>query len=449
MRRVFFVVLVAMVGAVALTTGRGTGTGSRPQADRLTLTPASGLSTAVGDARTARSAAAWCGTATQSDQTPNVVAGHAAHWIYAVPSDGQDRLATIASEMQTDAEVVTAWWRAQDPTREPRFDLAQLSCGAQLDVSTLRLLQSAVQLSALDARFESIVSAVLGAGFRSRYGKYLVYYDGPAPSNVCGQGGAFASGLGFAVVYLRACSGVDSSVVAIHELTHAYGAVPTGAPHMCPAPDAGHVCDDKHDLLYPFSDGSPLSALVLDAGRDDYYGHSGAWPDIQDSPWLVQLDRQVPFSLTVTGPGTVDSDVPGLHCEQTCSTTWNADTDLVLTATPANGAKLVRWGDACTGSDTCSVRTAAGTTVSALFAPVRYRLRLVVSGKGSVRSASGSVACARSCNVAVSSYAPVRLRARAAKGWRLREWGGACRGRADCAVPMSADTTVRATFVRR
>jgi len=218
---------------------------------------------------------------------------------------------------------------------------------------------------------------------------------------------------------------------------------------MCPAPNAFHVCDDPHDLMYPFADGTPLSGLSLDSGNDDYYGHSGAWADIQDSPWLVQRDRQTPFALSISGPGTVASDVPGLQCTESCTTTWNADTNLVLTATPGDGARFVRWSGACNGSFSCSVRTSSDATATALFAPARYRLSVAVSGKGTVRSSTGSVTCARRCSASVSSYTPIRLTARASTGWKLKSWGGACHGVRGCTVPMSGNTAVRATFVRR
>lgn len=418
------------------------------RSDALTRSAAGHLARELHSKRSARALTTWCGAVLQADLAPNVVAGQAAHWVYAVPSDGQDRLGAVASSMQADAETIAAWWRGQDPAREPRFDLAALSCGAQLDVSSIRLPHTSAQLSPEDARFTTIVEDVNAAGLGSPFDKYVVYYDGPAPSDVCGEGGGFPTGLGYAIVYVQACGRVPTSVVAIHELVHTLGAVPTGAPHMCAPPNAFHVCDEPHDLMYPFSDGTPLSGLVLDAGRDDYYGHIGSWPDVQDSPWLVQLDRQVPFALSISGPGTVVSDVPGLHCTQACTTTWNADTNLVLTATPASGARFVRWSGTCAGSFSCSVRTTANASATALFAPARYRLSLVVAGKGSLRSSSG-VSCTRRCGAMVPSYRTLRLTARPAKGWRLQAWGGSCHGRrSTCTVPMSADTTVRATFAR-
>ena len=46
--------------------------------------------------------------------------------------------------------------------------------------------------------------------------------------------------------------------------------------------------------MYPFIGDGSLSAKLLDPGRDDYYGHAGAWTDSQDSPWLVRLDGRFP-----------------------------------------------------------------------------------------------------------------------------------------------------------
>ncbi len=109
-------------------------------------------------------------------------------------------------------------------------------------------------------------------------------------------------------------------------------------------------------------------------------------------PGSLRLDGQAPLALAVAGPGSVDADVPGLECSASCSTTWNAGQRLVLTATPGAGAKLVRWGGACSGSGACSVTVAAGTAVSALFAPAAFRLTVRVAGRGSVRS-SGGIQC--------------------------------------------------------
>ena len=396
----------------------------------------------------ARTAATWCGTPTQADLAPNALAGNPVHWVYAIPSDGPDRFSSYGSQMQTDAESIDAWWRSQDPLRAPRNDLAPFSCGSQLDLTLFRLTHSSVELSSVEARWSAITSSLMMRGFASRHTKYMVYYDGPVEPDICGQGGSNSSGLGYAVVYVQACPGVPWDTTAAHELLHTLGAVSSSAPHNCPAPDDGHTCDNPYDMMYPFGDETPITGLVLDSGRDDYDGHAGAWFDTQDSQWLIHLDRQVPFALTVSGSGSVAADVPGLRCSESCTTTWSAGTALELSATPATGRKLVGWGASCSGRSTCKVVVEPGKNVSAVFALATYRLAVTVSGRGSVRSSRPGIACPPRCSSLVPSHESTRLTPAAAKGWRFKQWSGACRGKGVCSVPMTSATSARAVFVR-
>jgi Divergent InlB B-repeat domain len=397
-----------------------------------------------------RALAAWCGQAASADRTPNAVAGNPIHWVYVIPSDGADNLAGVASVMQADADSIDAWWRGQDSTRVPRNDLTSFSCGSQLDITTLRMSRSSSQLAPLQGRFPAIVDALEQARLASSFTKFAVYFDGQtAEENVCGQGGSDSSGFGVAIVYVRSCVGVSTAAVAVHEVVHTLGAVPRGAPHECTDENGGHTCDDERDLMYPSIGGESLSSKLLDPGRDDYYGHSGGWTDTQDSAWLVRLDSQTPLAVTVSGPGSVSADVPGLQCSASCTTTWNAGQRLALTATPSAGAKLVRWGGVCSGAAGCTLSVAAGTAVSAVFAPASFRLAVAVTGKGAIRSSRAGITCRPRCSAAFPSFSPVRLTATPAKGWKLRSWTGACRGaKKTCTVPMSAATSARATFVR-
>jgi hypothetical protein len=443
-------VLCALAALCVGSVSAGEGGESRFASGALTVAQARSLdvrTTPAGRAP-ARAASTWCGAPTGQDLTPNALAGYPVHWLYAIPADGSDGLSTYASAMQTDAEAIEAWWRAQDPSRAPRNDLAPFACGQQLDLTQIRLRASSVQLSSVEVRFDTIADELIGLGLGSKYDKYVVYYDGPVELEICGQGGSDSSGLGYAIVYVRACPGVPASTTAAHELLHTMGAVSAGAPNMCPEPLDGHVCDDPYDMMFPFGDETPITGLALDTGRDDYYGHPGSWPDVQDSPWLTQLDRQAPLSLAVSGPGRVVSDLPGLDCSAPCTTTWNAGTQLALSAVPGPGAKLVRWGGACTGSGSCQLSAAQGMTASALFAPAQARLTVAVTGKGVVRAAGG-IACPSRCSTLRPSYVPLTLTAKAMKGWRLKTWSGACRGsRPTCSVPMTAETRARAIFVR-
>ena len=395
--------------------------------------------------------AAWCGSASQTDRAPNGVAGHPIHWVYAIPSDGADNLAGLASVMQADAEQIDAWWRGQDPARTPRNDVARFTCGTQLDITTIRIPRTSAELSLLQGRFSSIVDALEAVGLGSSLTKYVVYFDGPtADANVCGQGGSESNGFGVAIVYYRSCTGVSTAAVAVHEVLHTLGAVSRSAPHDCDGESSGHTCDNEADLMFPSIGGHPLSAKLLDPARDDYYAHSGGWTDAQDSAWLVRLDAQAPLALTISGPGSVTANVPGLLCAASCTTTWNAGQPLALTAAPRAGSRLVRWTGACSGSSACNVTVTPSASVGALFAPASFRLRVSVSGRGAVRSSTSGITCRPRCSASFRSFSPVRLTATAAKGWKLRSWSGACRGaRKTCTVPMSGATNARATFVRQ
>jgi hypothetical protein len=445
------IVAATILVIAAAGVGGSTPVSSGEDVEALTVRDSTRSSVGIGLAGgPARAAATWCGSASQFDRSPNAIAGNPVHWVYAIPSDGQDRLSSIANVMQTDAEQIDAWWRTQDSTRLPRNDVTQFPCGIQLDITTLRLPQAGSQLAPLESRFDAVFDALSTAGLRSSFTKYLVYYDGRvSDDNVCGQGGSDPSGFGLAVVYYQSCVGVSTAAVGAHEVLHTLGAVPRGAPNECPDEDGGHTCDAPDDLMYPAIGDVPLSTKSLDPGRNDYYGHSGNWPDAQDSAWLVRLDSQAPLALSVTGPGSVAADVPGLLCARSCTTTWNAGTKLALIATPAPGAKLVRWGSACVGAAGCSLTVASGAQVSTLFAPASFSLTVSVGGQGVVRSSRTGIACRPKCSATFPSYAPVALTATAAKGWRFRAWSGACRGsKRACSVPMTKATSARAVFVR-
>ena len=80
------------------------------------------------------------------------------------------------------------------------------------------------------------------------------------------------------------------------------GAVDSHAPHYC---NSGHVCDSPADLMKAVAEeGDTLSSATLDVGRDDYYGHSGTWFDVQDNGLLYRLDLTLPPAPAVTATAT-------------------------------------------------------------------------------------------------------------------------------------------------
>src|SRR5262249_12512221 len=135
-----------------------------------------------------RASAAWCGTPSSSARLPNVVAGNPLHWVYVAPSDGQDRLSTVASVMQSGADEIDGCWRGLDSRQTPPNALARFRCGAQLDMPAVRASRSSAEIAPSQIRFLARVDALRRAGLTSPAAKCRVFYDGPGTDdNVCGQ----------------------------------------------------------------------------------------------------------------------------------------------------------------------------------------------------------------------------------------------------------------------
>ena len=411
-----------------------------------------------------RSTVDWCGTDTAATDRPDAIAGRQFHVIYAFPSDGTDRFTTLAGPIASDVAAMDGWWRLQDPTRAPRFDLAAFpGCATgfgQLDLSRVQLKQPTTFYESTTVRMPRLVSE-LNQTFADPAKKYLVYYDGAVDDpRLCGQsavspdrGGPFA----FSVVYAQACradigSGAITASVITHELSHNLGAVPPhGPPNACPG-DSAHVCDDENDLMYPTTRGQGLSAVVLDVGRNDYYGHGQGWWDLRNSDWLVHLDAPG-FALTIsfgtsTGTGTVTSDQPGIACPPSCSSLWSPGTKVTLTAAPAAGSRFAGWSGACS-VDPCSVTMAGPESAVALFvrqAGMTVSIRHPSGTSGKVTSRPAAISCPPTCTATFDKGAQVRLVATAGPRSTFVGWTGVCSGKTTCAFFAGEGSRVTATF---
>jgi len=342
----------------------------------------------VGLARPADAAVApltWCGAdEVSANRVPNlqVSSSRQIRVVYAIPSDGVDSFAQDASPIATDIASMDEWWRGQDPTRTPRFDLYPFpgctTTFGDLDLGFVRTASpGANYVSAYGVNLTSL-AVDIGAS-TSPTVKTLVYYDGPvADPNVCGT--SFTNELsggpsGMSFVFLQSDCYDDLGQagglarVTIHELIHNLGAVPGAAPNSCPPPDGGHVCDTATDIMYPYTyDGETLGTAVLDVNHDDYYGHSGSWWDVQDSPWLVHLP-QFSLSAAAKGPGKV-AGVPGVAaCAPACSATLDSDLTVRLVARPAAGSVFLGWRGTCKGTGACQVAMNGPKSAVALFGP--------------------------------------------------------------------------------
>ena len=74
------------------------------------------------------------------------------------------------------------------------------------------------------------------------------------------------------------------------------------------------------------------------------------------------------LQLTITGPGTVSSDINGINCGSDCDEDYDENTAVILTAKPNKDASFVSWGGACTGTKlSCTLNMTADKDVNAKF----------------------------------------------------------------------------------
>lgn len=408
----------------------------------------------------------WCGTdAVALDRKPDTVAGKQLHVVYALAADGIDGFFTAAAAITTDLGSVDAWWRREDPSRAPRFDLmAAPGCGSELgrlDLTFARLPGPAGSYLPYSGRFGRLSAGLQGSLF-DRGKKYLIYYDGPVETGTaCGEADPSApeGGPTFAFVYVQArgCGvlgrGEYKAQTAAHEFLHMLGAVPTAAPHNCG--NAGHTCDNGLDIMHGFGrSATSIDETYLDLDHDDYYGHSGSWLDTQDSLFLRRLGvPQQQLTVTLAGPvgtSTVTSNTPGIECPLACAVAWDGGAHVTLAANPADNRRVVRWSGACTGtSSTCELTMDGSKATTVLFGPSSYPGRVSITGRGNVTNIATGFRCPGACADRYDAGQTFAFKATPAKGWRFAGWGGDCRGQSLCRLRFDKAHAVRAAFAKR
>jgi phospholipase C len=157
------------------------------------------------------------------------------------------------------------------------------------------------------------------------------------------------------------------------------------------------------------------------------------------------------YQLTVTAPptgsGTITSSPPGINCPTTCSASFNQNTQVTLTASPAANFIFAGWTGACSGTTACAVTLSANATVGANFT-AQFSLTVTVSGSGTVTSTPAGINCSSgTCSAAFAQNTQVTLDESASSGADFTGWSGACSGTSNCVVTVSGATSVTASFV--
>ncbi len=436
-----------------------------------------GVGTGVAAPRPAAAAplpGAWCGADDGVADRPDVLGGNQIHAVYAVPSDQPDRFAQFARAIARDLAGVDTWWRSQDPTRTPRFDLADFpGCPTEfgaLDITHLRLQASTATLDPAAGELGAKLVPELSAILPDRAKKLLVFLDAPGPIGVCGQAASVATvgGPTFPILlFLRSQPGCQvgggygagtgwPALTAAHELVHSMNLTPNVhlMPHSCPD-DGGHVCDSALDIVAGPSVNPQSLSRVLDVGNDDYYNHPGDWWDVRDSPWLTRLDQPaVQVAVTVDGEagGRVTSNLPGIACPGRCGLPWNFGTPVTLTAAPAPGYRFAGWVgcEPATSRDCILPALDHDLRITAKFVAV-FALDVAVKGKGEVRTVASGQAqvCTSVCTFSVDAGERIVLRAIPKRTTELSRWRGSCRSeRRRCKLSVVSAGKVTAVFSR-
>jgi hypothetical protein len=178
--------------------------------------------------------------------------------------------------------------------------------------------------------------------------------------------------------------------------------------------------------------------------------------DVTVAAATTVIARFVPNRLTVlrTGDvvGTVGSAPAGIACGTRCEATFNAGTNVTLTAATGPAVRLVGWsGAGCSGSGMCVLTLSAPTIVTAEFVELHtLTVAKAGAGTGSVSSMPAGIGCDAPCSTAAAAFdedTVVTLTAAAGPASVFDGWSGAgCSGTGTCTVTMSAARTVTATF---
>lgn len=157
------------------------------------------------------------------------------------------------------------------------------------------------------------------------------------------------------------------------------------------------------------------------------------------------------LTVNVAGNGSVTSDPAGLDTNVEPTGTFNAGTEVTLTAVADAGWQFDGWsGGDCSGTGTCELTLNDNTTVTATFSEIvePVTLTVTVNGDGNVTSAPAGIntgAAQTSAEFAAGST--VVLTATADAGNALTGWSVAgCGTSTTCSVTLDEDTTVTVDF---
>jgi len=247
-----------------------------------------------------------------------------------------------------------------------------------------------------------------------------------------------------------------TSAAVLESLSVARAGTGTGSVTSTPA---GINCGSACGASYDYNTAVTLTAVA--ATGSTFTGWTGACTGTGTCVVTMSAAQTVTatftrnsYTLTVTkagaGSGAVTSVPSGINCGATCGASYDYNTGVTLTATPAVGSSFTGWsGAGCSGTGTCVVTLSAAQAVTATFTLSSYGLAVTKAGTGtgSVTSTPSGINCPGDCTEAYSYGTSVTLTAAPAVASTFISWsGGVCTGTGTCVVTMDAAKAVTATF---
>ena len=263
-----------------------------------------------------------------------------------------------------------------------------------------------------------------GRGFPSRVqSKYIVYYDGPVGDKDLRRWRHCPERHRPRGVPRPSCRGVDRAEVVAHELLHATGAVPGPAPNECLPPDDGHTCDNDRDMMFPFTDGTPLtvSSSIRAATTTTAIPARGRTSRTRRGSSSSTARRRSP-SRSRGRAGSPLRPGPRLHAELRDDVERRDSPDAHPDARA--GRKAVRWSGGCSGVSQCTVTVGQASAPTALL-PLGLPAERPRLGQGLDPRLRCGNPLPGPVRVADAVVRPAPADGPPAKGWRLRYWSGA------------------------
>ena len=182
-------------------------------------------------------------------------------------------------------------------------------------------------------------------------------------------------------------------------------------------------------------------------GQDGFSTHVTGYtyaPPVATGAILIRMHGAADGD-TATGQGAIVYDRPVTEAKVTAVVNFASELTLHQTGTiPAGGSTRFRFAYVQDYQSTLVATRAKAAGKAFLNA-----ISVTKAGKGTVTSKPRGIACGKTCTHGYVYATPVTLRAKAAKGWKLSGWSGACKGRRGCKVTANDNVAVTAKFVLR